>query len=374
MIAQYSRLFRWQLLRYLAQHPLLATLNIATVALGVALYLAIQVANQSANHAFAASVDLVAGKAQLEVHAPAGNLPDNLFPKIARQPGIAAATPIVRGFVTLPRFPGEYLDLLGIDLFTNGPFRTFQLTDFRTEEFDLQRWLRGPRTIALSEDFALQHRLHAGDQITIQHDGKTIRLTIGFLLRKSRDDLAPDPHFAAMDIGWAQELLSRSGTLDSISLRLTKSADAQKVAAALRKIVPADAIVAAPTQRGAEVDKMLAGFQLNLTAMSLVSLLVGMFLIYNTIEASVVRRRKEIGILRSLGASRAEVRWLFLGEAAVLGAIGIALGLAGGFFLARLLVGAVAGTISSLYVLVSVQQILIAPWVWLSAILLGFAA
>ncbi|HEX3817765.1 MAG TPA: FtsX-like permease family protein [Chthoniobacterales bacterium] len=374
LIAQYSRLFRWQLLRYLVQHPLLAALNIATVALGVALYLAIQVANQSANHAFAASVDLVAGKAQLEVRAPAGNLPNNLFPKIARQPGIAAATPIVRGFVTLPRFAGEYLDLLGIDLFTNQPFRTFQLTDFRTEQFDLQQWLRGPRTIALSEDFARQHRLHAADQITIQHNGKTIRLTIGFLMRKSPGDLAPDPHFAAMDIGWAQELLGRSGTLDSISLRLTKSADAQKVAAKLRKIVPADAIVAAPAQRGAEVDKMLAGFQLNLTAMSLVSLLVGMFLIYNTIEASVVRRRKEIGILRSLGASRSEVRWLFLSEAAVLGAIGIALGLAGGFFMARLLVGAVAGTISSLYVLVSVQQILIAPWVWLSAILLGFAS
>ncbi len=76
---------------------------------------------------------------------------------------------------------------------------------------------------------------------------------------------------------------------------------------------------------------MLAGFQLNLQAMSLVSLLVGMFLIYNTIEASVVRRRSEIGILRSLGVTRREIRWLFLGEAAVLGAIGIAVGMAGGY-------------------------------------------
>ena len=79
LIAQRFRLFRWHVLRYLAQHPLLATLNVATVALGVALYLAIQVANQSANRAFEASVDVVAGKAQLEVHAPAGNLPDRLL-------------------------------------------------------------------------------------------------------------------------------------------------------------------------------------------------------------------------------------------------------------------------------------------------------
>src|SRR5207344_3255008 len=140
-------------------------------------------------------------------------------------------------------------------------------------------------------------------------------------------------HFAAMDIGWAQELLGRRGTLDSISLRLTDESDPAKVASELRKILPPDTTVAAPAQRGEQVEKMLAGFQLNLQAMSLVSLLIGMFLIYNTIEASVVRRRREIGILRSLGATRREIRCLFLGEAAVLGAIGIAVGMAGGYLL-----------------------------------------
>lgn len=371
MIPQYFLLFRWQVLRSLQRHPLLAVLNIATVALGVALYLAIQIANQSANQAFEASVDVVAGKAQLEVNAPAGNLPDNLLPRIAAQPGVSAATPIVRGFVTLPQFPGEYLDLLGIDVFTNEPFRTFQLTDFGGGAFDPQPWLRGPRVVALSATFARRNRLKAGDEINAQINGKTVHLTIGFLLQSGESTVAPDEHFAAMDIGWAQELLGRSGSLDSASLRLTKSADSAKVIEELRAIVPPDASVAAPAQRGAEVTRMLAGFQLNLAAMSLVSLLVGMFLIYNTIEASVVRRRIEIGILRSLGATRNEVRWLFLGEAAALGLVGIAVGLVGGYFLARLLVGAVAETISSLYVLVHVQTLAIAPWVWISAFALG---
>ncbi len=374
MIAQYSRLFRWHVLRHLAQHPLLATLNVATVALGIALYLAIQIANHSANRAFAASVDVVAGKAQLEVTAPAGNLTDRLLPRVAHAPGVAAATPIVRGFVTLPQFPGEYLDLLGIDVFSNEPFRTFALTDFQAQSFDLQKWLRGPRTIALSADFAARHQFAAGREITVQHNGASQRLTIGFILQNTSELTTTDAHFAAMDIGWAQELLGRSGSLDSISLRLKPGAEAGKVAAALRQILPADVTVAPPAQRSAEVPKMLAGFQLNLAAMSLVSLLVGMFLIYNTIEASVVRRRQEIGILRSLGASRAEVRGLFLGEAAVLGLLGIAVGLLGGYFLARALVGAVAETISSLYVLVSVQQIVVAPWIWLSALGLGLAS
>ncbi|MEO6971356.1 MAG: FtsX-like permease family protein [Chthoniobacterales bacterium] len=373
-MAQYSRLFRWHVLRYLAQHPLLASLNVTTVALGVALYVAIQIANYSANSAFEASVDVVAGKAQLEVRAPAGNLPDDLFPIVAHYPGIAAATPIVRGFVTLPDFPGEYLDLLGIDIFTNISFRTFDLTDFQNQQFDLQQWLRGPRTVAISEELAAEHHLRAGNKIKIQVNGRTTYLTIGYLLRTRGTSANANPHFAAMDIGWAQELLGRRNTLDSISLRLTNESDAAKIAAELRKELPPDCTVAAPAQRGEQVSKMLSGFELNLQAMSLVSLLVGMFLIYNTIEASVIRRRNEIGILRSLGVTRTEVRWLFLGEAAVLGAVGIAVGLAGGYLLARALVGTVAETISSLYVLVSVREVSVAPWIWSSALLLGLAS
>ncbi|CAN5503552.1 FtsX-like permease family protein [soil metagenome] len=359
------------MVRYLARHPLLAALNVATVALGVALYLAIQIANHSANRAFAASVDVVAGKAQLEVRAPAGNLPDEVFPKVARQPGVAAATPIVRGIVRLPDFPGEYLDLLGIDILTNGPFRTFELTDFQTGTFDLSRWLRGPRTVAISEALARAHHLRPGDQINGQVNGKTVPLTIAFLLRSRATTPSMNPHFAAMDIGWAQELLGQPGRLNSISLRLAEGSDRRQIAAKLRPQLPPDVTVASPAQRGEQVAKMLAGFELNLQAMSLVSLLVGMFLIYNTIDASVIRRRYEIGILRSLGVRRSEVRALFLGEAALLGLLGIVLGLGGGYFLARFLIGAVAETISSLYVLLSVQEVVIAPWIWLSAFSVG---
>lgn len=371
LIAQYSRLFRWHVLRYLARHPLLAALNVLTVALGVALYLAIQIANHSANRAFEASVDVVAGKAQLEVRAPAGDLRDDLLPIVQAQAGVLAATPLVRGIIALPDFPGEYLDLLGIDILTNHAFRTFDLTDFKTEKFDLQQWLRGPRTVAVSEELAQRHHLRAGGQLKAQINGETVRLTIGYLLRTRGTSANADPHFAAMDIGWAQELLGSAGRLDSISLRLTNGSDAKKIAADLQTQLPSDVTVAAPAQRSEQVGKMLAGFELNLQAMSLIALLVGMFLIYNTIEASVIRRRAEIGILRSLGVTRAEIRALFLGEAAVLGAIGIALGLAGGYLLARALVGTVAETISSLYVLLSVQQVVVGPWIWASALLLG---
>src|SRR6266513_2006843 len=141
MKVQYFRIFRWHVLRYLRRHPLLGLLNILCVALGVAVYLATQIANHSANRAFAASVDLVAGKAELEITAPGGKLLEDILPQVSAVPGISAATPIVQGFVALPDFPGDYLEILGIDIFTNGPFRTFDPANFDATGFDLQRWL-----------------------------------------------------------------------------------------------------------------------------------------------------------------------------------------------------------------------------------------
>lgn len=370
MTAQYFRIFFWHVVRHLRRHPLLALLNICSVALGVAVFLAIQIANQSANRAFAATIDVVAGKAELEITGSAGGLPETILPLVVHQPGISAATPLVRGVITLPDLPGEYLLVLGVDVFTNTPFRTFELNDFAPGQFDLQRWLGEANAIAVSEEFARRHHLHSGDRLRVQVNGAEHALRVGFILRTS-DASTFDPHFAAMDIGWAQELFARRGRLSSIQLQLAKPRDLETVAASLRKILPADAIVATPARRGEQVGKMLGGFQLNLTAMSLVSLLVGMFLIYNTVSASVVRRRSEIGILRSLGTTRNEVRALFLGEAFVLGFLGVIVGVFGGLLLARALVGTVSETISSLYVLLQVRHVVVTPWMLGSAAVVG---
>ena len=82
-------------MRYLRRHPLLGALNVLSVALGVSVFLATQIANQSANRAFAASVDLVAGKAELEITAPTRHLPDTVLPLVAAVHGVSAATPLV---------------------------------------------------------------------------------------------------------------------------------------------------------------------------------------------------------------------------------------------------------------------------------------
>jgi putative ABC transport system permease protein len=360
--------FIWQhIVRYGLRHRFLALINILSVALGVAVYLAIQITNYSAEQSFAAGVDLVAGRAHLEAR---GEIDDSLFPRLQTIKGVTAATPLVEGIIILPDFAGEYLHLVGIDPLTNSEFRNFT----SVEHDDQDRWFSDSHAITISKSFADNHALKIGDSIKVEAGEGTIVLTVAFLA----DTENADSHFAFMDIGWAQELLGKAGTLSAILFRVQDPKNPEVVASRIAGVVPANVVVEPPSNRSAQVAKMLAGFHLNLTALSLVSLLVGVFLVYNTISASVVRRREEIGILRSIGVSSAQVRWLFLGEALLYGLIGSLLGIAGGLLVARSLLRAVATTISNLYVLTSIEhtylpwgQVMLVFFLGLAATLLG---
>jgi putative ABC transport system permease protein len=177
-----------------------------------------------------------------------------------------------------------------------------------------------------------------------------------------------------MDIANVQENFLHVGKLGRISALLRPGADFAAVTARLRSEMPPGTLVQAPERRNRQIERMLAAFQLNLTALSLISLLVGMFLIYNTVAASVVRRRHEIGVLRALGLGRLQVQALFLAEALVLGLAGAALGLVMGVVLAGQLVGAVSRTLTSLYILTSIQDLFVSPGAVLMALALCLGA
>ncbi|MES2571328.1 MAG: FtsX-like permease family protein [Verrucomicrobiota bacterium] len=353
MTPRFPILFWWHVVRNIGRHRLLALLNVLSIALGIAVYLAIQIANGSANRSLGAGVDLVAGKTQLEVR---GQINETLWPRIAAQPGVLASTAVLEGVVTLPDFPGEYLKVLGIDLFTNEAFRTFEVGLGGGEKVDFEQWLATPGGIALSREFVAKHRLQTGGKLRVLVNGVIKEMTILTVIDPRESPLATQPRFAVMDLGWAQEFLGSKGELSSVQLLLKEPERIPEIAAALRGWLPSDLTVEAPRLRSFQTQQILAAFQLNLSALSLVSLLVGTFLIYTTVSASVTRRRTEIGVLRALGATRFEVRCLFLGEACFCGLLGIVLGALGGIFLARFLVGAVAKTISSLYLLLSIEQ------------------
>jgi len=369
MLRQFPRIFLWHVVRHLQRHRLLAVLNVLSVALGVAVYLAIQIANHSASRSFAAGIDLVAGKAQLEVR---GDVDETLWPVVAHQTGVKAVTGLLEGKITFPDWPGEYLQVLGVDLLTGEAFRTFDVDQQGTSP-RLEQWMGERGQLAVQTEFARRHGLKIGGPLRVLVNSEIKTATVAAFLN-GRDQAATMPaNFAVMDIGWAQELFGRQGHLSSLQILLDDPSQAQKVAGQLDQVLPPGLHAASPRQRSYQIESMLSAFQLNLTALSMVSLLVGVFLVYNTISASVARRRVEIGILRSIGASRWEVRALFLGEAGVFGFLGVVVGMFGGVLLARVLTGAVAKTVTSLYVLLSIDRTWLDPWQFATAAFFGMA-
>ena len=368
------RLFLIHSFRHCARHPVLTALNIIGIALGVTVFLSVQIINHSALESFRASVDIVAGKADLELVGDGLRFDETAYPVVANDPDVAAATPTVEDVATLTDFPGEYVQLLGVDIFSDAPLRTFTLHDAQERNPNAADFLSDPKVIALTRKLCGRLHLKIDDPVRIDTQTGIETFRVGYLLEFGEDAPGADEHLAVMDIANVQENFRHLGKLSRISALLRPGADFNAVCVRLRAQLPANVIVQAPDRRSRQVERMIGAFQLNLTALSLISLLVGMFLIYNTVATAVVRRRHEIGVLRALGLSGGQVQALFVGEALVLGVLGCALGLVLGVVLAGRLVGAVSQTITSLYILTSIQNLFVSPLMVLGAIVLCLGA
>lgn len=352
MTPRFPSLFWRQVVRPWTAHPLLPVINILSIAIGVTVFLAIQMANRGALSSFQNAVTLVAGRAHLEIR---GDLPEEIFPTVASTEGVVSATPLVEGIATLPDNPGDYFRILGIDPFTGTDLRVFELSSIDGADLDIETWLGDPQALAVppERETSASFRVLAG--------GKSLVLRPAFRLKTGDAVVSSDPRMAAMDIGWAQQVLGQPGRLTSIQMLVEDPLDTAALIERLRTIAPPDAFIGPPARRGGETEILLAAFQLNLVALSLVSMVVGIYLIYNSLSASVVRRRHEIGILRANGATRAEVMALFLGEGLACGFLGTLLGIALAGPLAVLLSEPVGQTVSSLYTLVTIDRLALTP-------------
>ena len=167
----------------------------------------------------------------------------------------------------------------------------------------------------------------------------------------------------------------------SSSIRLARSTasklpvvpgeDAANVERMVRGTVPYSYDVVTPGARSEENQRMLRAFRTNLQILSYISLLVGAFLIYNTIAVSVVRRRAEIGILRALGVGSRGVLAIFLGEAAMLGLVGSLIGIGLGRLLASGMVGTISNTVNSIFVTSAPGTLAMSPEVIVASVATG---
>jgi len=381
------RLFLKHSLRYFARHKTLTALNILGIALGVTVFIAIRIVNYSALESFKASVDIVAGKANLQVVGDGLRFDERVFREVRGHPDILAATPVVEEVTAMEDIPGEYLQVVGIDAFTNAPLRTYEFAPGQGKEAgekkfnqeDIYAFSTDPAVIVISESLAARLGIRTGqnaEPIRLRTRDGVRAFKPRFVYRPNEDMPGLDEHLAFMDIANAQVNFGHTGVLNRIDLLVREGADLEAVAADLRAIkgMPDNALVQPPDRRGSQIELMIGAFQLNLTALSLVALLVGMFLIYNTVAAAVVRRRSEIGLLRALGLTARQVQGLFLAEALLQGLAGLVLGLGLGIALAGQLLAAVSQSITSLYIRLSIQELLISPTAILGAVGLTLGA
>jgi len=379
-----SPLWRWVTLRHLFHGGGRTFLTLLGVALGVAVFVSIRLANHSAMASFAETVDTVAGKANLQIVSDSGGFDERFYPTLRRVPGVQATAPVVQAYALL-QSPGgtkqrvfdkaqqnpshDTLLVLGIDLLSEAPFARFEEPEERDERSALQ-FMADPTSVAITRTLANRHKLKVGSPLPLLVAGREVTLTVRWVLESQALQQAMGGNVVLTDIANAQEAFQRYGKLDRIDLVVDPDRK-EAVKAALQPLLPKGVRVAQPQGRTEQVENMVAAFGLNLTALAFIALFVSMFLIFNSVSLSVLRRRREIGILRALGVTRRQMVTLFLGEALFLGVVGSLFGLGLGTLMAQGSLKAVARTITTLYLMVHAEHVYFDPWSYAMGFALG---
>ena len=355
-------LVRQFILRHFAKEWVRAIVAILGIALGVAVVVSVQMANAGSLRGFETAVETLSGKAALEIVSSGPGLEETRLQGLEWLAGYGQASPVLEGEASYQTKASgnESLRVLGIDILSDRSFRDYRLLEFErqqrepsTREFlDL---LIDPASIMLTEKFAQRFGLATGSQIRLTLGDRPQNFVVRGLLRNEGPARAMDGNLVLMDIAAAQLALNRLGWIDRLELLPANGASLEALLEEIQRKLPIGLQAQRPARRGQQIEKMLEAFHFNLTALSYIALLVGLFLIYNTISVSVISRREEIGILRALGVARGTVVGLFLAEATALALAGILVGLP----IARLMaLGALrltATTVKTLYVATAAQ-------------------
>ena len=329
-------------LRDLARRPLQTTLVICGVALGVAVVVAIDLANEGARRAFAESSAALVGRATHQITGGPSGVPQSLYRRLRVEWGVRASTPVVEGSVLALTASPEPVRIMGIDPFADTPVHA-HLSDELSLGGGLVQLLSDEPAVVGSRAFARRHGLELGDSLPIRVQDRDRGVRLAGLVETGGGGAALDGIFL-MDVGAAQDLFEMGDRLTRIDL-VSTPADAERLAARLPvgvRIVPA-------TDRTDTLEQLTAAFRLNLQALSLLALIVGMFLIYNTITFAVVQRRAVFGTLRTLGATPGQLLGLVLAEALLVSTLGAALGIPVGSALGHGALRLVSRTINDLY-------------------------
>jgi putative ABC transport system permease protein len=381
------KLFRQFILRPLVNEKIRTITTVLGVSLGIAVVIAIQLTNASSVRGFETALETVAGKTAIEIIGAGTGVDETLLTEISWLREFGSISPVIEGSAALvvgdvkqqSRRQMEAVKVLGIDILRDQPFRDYQLLEIEqangrtgeqangTRDFNTQQFLEiltSEQSVVITEKLASRRHYPLGSTLRLMIGDRVVPFVVRGVLKNEGPARVLDGNFIMMDIAAAQLAFDRLGRVDRVDVLLhhptTQSprrggpgpdgADVHRALEAIAKRLPAGLSAQQPSRRSQQVETMLAAFHANLTALSWIALIVGLFLVYNTVTISVVARREEIGTLRALGLSRHKVLLLFLGEATALAVAGIAIGLGLARLLADAAVSLTASTVSTLYI------------------------
>ena len=326
-------------------------LTVLGIVLGVAVAVAIQTANSDVLKSFEQSVIAAAGRATIQVSGGELGLDERLIQDVIRHPDVVSSTPVIQLSARVVGGPhqGRLLSIMALDVLDVADAKSlrFRGRDGARSSLDT---LLSSQALFVGTRLADEWDLHVGSELRIATGMREYDLVVAGLIESDFHRPSVWDTIGIMDIAAAQTLFGLIGRLDRIDIVTEPGRPVGQVIEELRAMLPPSVTVSRPSSRTDQIEHMTRAFQLNLTVLSMVSLLVGLFLVYNTVSFAVVRRRREIGMLSAMGMSRRTVTGLFIGEAAALGLIGGLLGTGCGVLLAKGLLSRLSRTISDLYV------------------------
>jgi putative ABC transport system permease protein len=311
----------------LTQNKARSALSVLAIALGVALGYAVSLITGAAVNELALGVQFLAGDADLQVRGPRGGFDEAVYPRLANLPDVAVASPVVETDAKLGD-RDDALTIIGIDVFRAGAVQPGLIAE-SGERLDHLR----PDTLFLSRAAALSLGVDRGDTLAFQVGLRTVTLRVAGLV-----PAAVQQRFAVMDIAGVQSNFDRLGRITRVDLRLRPGVDIETVRAHIQAQLPAGVAVQRPETGIAAGESLSRSYRVNLNVLALVALFTGGLLVFSTQALAVVRRRSQLALLRVLGMTRRQLASLLVLEGALVGIVGSALGLAGGFVLAQIAV------------------------------------
>lgn len=365
-------------LRHLVRHPAQLMLALVGLSLGVATIIAVDIATASSRRAFELSMDAVNGAATHQIVGGPQGIDERVYVDLRTRellPGMVqpVLAPVVEGYVLIGGRGAHARDmqLVGVDPLAGSELGAgvFGLGGGRSRVEVLRDWFTERGSVVMAAGTAEELGLTVGQRFDLDVGGVRYPAVLIDLIR---DRSSAYDALLLTDIAQAQDWLGLVGKLSRIDVKVPSGSEEEALLARLRARLPAGVQVHEAQSRTRQSLDMTGAFTTNLQAMSLLALLVSTLLIYGAISFAVVQRRRVIGILRALGATRAEVLTIVLSEAAALGIIGAGLGMLLGLFIGRELITLVSRTINDLYFVVAVKEATLPASSIVKALLGGF--